>query len=194
MAAARGPPGRRGAEGRTHLGRLGVTGHGRPPAAAEGKAKGSGAPWPPHRREAEALPCEGRCKGGSAGRSERRPLRPRARRAMDRYLLLLSWGERGGEGAAAGGPGPGAGTAAGSGGAEAAPCGEPPPRGPAELARRGLSLRPLVWDLGPSRLSWTPTSLNPPRFRLRVFNDLNLQELRGFCVLLRHCYIALERS
>ncbi|XP_055656394.1 mdm2-binding protein isoform X2 [Falco peregrinus] len=63
------------------------------PAAAEGS--GSAAPGPPHRREAEALPCEGRRKGGRRG--------PFAAGAMDRYVLLLRWGERRGEGAGAAG-------------------------------------------------------------------------------------------
>ncbi|XP_063275653.1 mdm2-binding protein isoform X6 [Prinia subflava] len=69
---------------------------------------GSAAPGP---REAEALPCEGRCRAAA------RALRP----AMDRYVLLLSWGERRAEG------GPAAATAAGTTG----PAGAATAAGPA---------------------------------------------------------------
>lgn len=88
---------------------------------------------------------------------------------MDRYVLLLSWGERRGEGAAAGGPGlgrgPGAGTAAGRRGPGGRGVWGAACRGarPSSL-NEGFSLRSVVWDLRPRRLFWIPTSLNPPVF------------------------------
>lgn len=95
-----------------HLGRPAVARHA--PAARGARSAGSAAPGP---REAEALPCEGRCPAAA------RALRP----AMERYVLLLSWGERQAQG------GPAAATGAGTAGDGTGPRLQGPAGGPAML-------------------------------------------------------------
>lgn len=86
---------------------------------------GCSSPWLGKRKR---CPARGGA-GGSAGASRR--LRPRSGPAMERYVLLMSWGERRAEG----GPAPAAPTAAGTAGTG------PRPRGPAgaALVSAGLS-------------------------------------------------------
>lgn len=75
---------------------------------------------------------------------------------MDRYVLLLSWGERRGEGVAAGGPG--AGTAAGRRDRGPHRVGNHY-RGPSELAWGGLLFTVAVPVPAPVQAFLDPTSL-----------------------------------